>query len=296
MDKLRYAVHAYAWTTSWSNATLDLIGRAKGLGFDLIEIPLMEVEKADAKAIRKRLEAVGLGVCTSTVCSEATDPTSDDAAVRRRGVEYLERCVRVTAEMGATCLSGVIYSAIGRKISEFPSERHWQWSADCLRQVARTAQGLGVRIGLEPVNRYETFLLNTGEQALKLREMIGEPNIGIHLDAYHMNIEEKDFYEPTRQAAPFLCHYHLSESHRGTPGTGTVDWDGIFRALAEGGYEGVVGLESFCECSDAMRAATCVWRQVAASSDDLLRDGLKYLKAVEARAYGEAGKKKETKQ
>jgi D-psicose/D-tagatose/L-ribulose 3-epimerase len=291
MSALRYAVHAYAWTPSWSNATLDIIDRAKRLGFDLIEIPLMEVEKVDPPAIRKRLEAVGLRVCTSTACSERNDLTGDDESTRRRGVEYLTRCVQATAEMGAKCFTGVTYSAIGQRIDGFPDERHWQRAAEGLRQVARRAASVGITVGIEPINRYETFLVNTCDQALRLREMIGEPNVAVHLDAYHMNIEENNFHEPTRKAAPHLCHFHLSESHRGTPGTGTVDWDGIFRALAESGYRGTVGMESFCETSDAMRAATCVWRKLAPSSDELLRNGLEFLKAVEAKYYGPAAKK-----
>jgi D-psicose/D-tagatose/L-ribulose 3-epimerase len=116
--------------------------------------------------------------------------------------------------------------------------------------------------------------------------MIGERNVALHLDAYHMNIEEADFYEPTRKAAPFLCHYHLSESHRGTPGTGQVNWEEIYRALASVGYSGLVGMESFCEVSGAMAAATCIWRKMANSSDELLTQGLSFLKGLEAKHYG----------
>jgi len=286
VGKLKYAAHAYAWTTSWSNDTLDLIDRAEGLGFDLIEIPLMEIEKIDPPRIKERLREAGLGVCTSTACSEQTDLTGEDEATRERGVRYLEECVKATAAMGATTFSGVLYSAIGRRIDGMPDERYWDRSAQGLKQVARYAQGLNVTIGIEPINRYETFLVNTCDQALRLRERIDEPNVAIHLDAYHMNIEETDFYGPTKRAAPFLCHYHLSESHRGVPGAGTVDWRSIYRALAEAGYAGVVGLESFAEVSEAMRAATCIWRKLAPSSDHLLSEGLKYLRALEAEEMG----------
>ena len=115
--------------------------------------------------------------------------------------------------------------------------------------------------------------------------MIDEPNVGIHPDAYHMNIEENEFYAPTKKVAPYICHFHLSESHRGIPGQGTVDWDSIYRALGESGYDGVVGLESFDEVSDAMRAATCVWRKLTPSSDHLLTEGLKYLRSLEERLF-----------
>ena len=284
---LQYAVHAYAWTSSWSNATLNLIDHAKALGFDIIEIPLMEVDKFDPVAIRKRLEQTGMGVCTSTACSDGSDVSSPDAAIRKAGVDYLKRCVDVTAAAGGTCLSGVLYSAIGARIAGMPGEDYRERAADGLRQVARHARDLDVTIGLEPVNRYETFLVNTCEQALDLARLIGEPNVAVHLDSYHMNIEEEEFYMPTLVASPHLSHYHLSESHRGTPGTGTVDWEAIYRALAESGYSGVVGMESFIEVADSMRAATCVWRPVAESSNQLLTDGLAFLKETETRIYDE---------
>ncbi len=282
---LKYAVHAYAWTTSWSNDTLDLIDHAKKLGFDVIEIPLMEIEKIDPKAIKERAKKVGISLCTSTACSEANDITSDDENIRKAGIDYLKSCVQATHDMGATCFSGVIYSAIGKKLDSMPTEEHWKRSAQALKEVAIFAKQLGITIGIEPVNRYETFLVNTCDQAIKLKQMIDEPNVKIHLDSYHMNIEETDFYNPTKKAAPELCHFHLSESHRGTPGTGVVDWNAIYKALAESGYQGVVGLESFIESSDAMRAATCIWRPLAESSDKLLSQGLEYLKTLERKYY-----------
>jgi D-psicose/D-tagatose/L-ribulose 3-epimerase len=155
-----------------------------------------------------------------------------------------------------------------------------------LREVARHAATRGVTIGIEAVNRYETFLVNTAEQALALADLVGEPNVGVHLDAYHMNIEEEDFYAPTRSADGRLVHFHLSESNRGIPGRGTVDWEGIYRALAESNYTGIVGLESFESPSKAMRAATCIWRQLAPSSDVLVSEGLAFLKELERRHYG----------
>ena len=282
---LKYAVHAYAWTGVWSNATLDLIDRAREFGFDLIEIPLMDIDYIDPPKIRERLNQAGMGVITSTALQDFQDVTSDDPNIRQKGLEYLIRCVQVSAEMGAKSFSGVIYSAIGRRIDTMPGEVHWERASYALRKVAQVAQDFGIVIGIEPINRYETFLINTCEQALRLREMIGESNVGIHLDTYHMNIEENNFYEPTKKALPYLCHYHLSESHRGTPGMGTVNWDEVFKALAEGNYQGVVGMESFVEIAESMRAATCIWRKLAPSTEFLLREGLTFLKGLEKKYY-----------
>ncbi len=285
MGKLKYSVHAYAWTPSWSNESLDCIDRAGELGFDLIEIPLMELEKVDPAAIRERLDAVGIGALTSTACDEAHDPTAEDEAGRRAGIEYLLGCVRATAQIGAPIFTGVTYSALGRRISGMPGQQYWERAAAALREAAQCAQQFGVTVGIEPVNRYETFLVNTCEQALRLIEMVGEPNLKVHLDAYHMNIEEGDFYDPTFEAVPQLCHFHMSESHRGTVGTGLVDWDGIVGALVDGDYAGCVGMESFVDVSPAMAGATCIWRTLAEDTDKSLAEGLAFLRQLERFFY-----------
>ncbi len=282
---LSYAVHAYAWVSRFTNETLYLIDRAQEFGFDLIEIPLMDFEFLDPLLVKKKLDEVGIGVITSTALSEEFDVTAEDKSTRERGIKQLIRCVEVSSKMGAKSFSGVIYSAMGGRIDSMPGEVYWERAAGALRRVAQVGRDFGITLGIEPVNRYENFLINTCEQALRLREMIGEPNVGIHLDAYHMNIEENNFYEPTKHAVPFLCHYHLSESHRGTPGTGTVNWDEIFQALAEGGYQGVVGMESFVEVAKSMRAATCIWRPLAPSTEYLLQEGLRFLKDMERKYY-----------
>ena len=283
---IAYAVHAYAWTNSWSNEDLPLVDHVKEMGFDAIEIPLMELDLIDPAAIRERADAAGIDVVTSVAVDEGTDPTADDPEVRRAARDFLERCVDATADMGGTVFTGVTYSAIGRRIERRPEDRDFERSAEVLAEVARHAADRGVTLGIEPVNRYESFLVNTAEQGRRLAEMVGEPNVGVHLDAYHMNIEEDDFAEPVRATLPSLCHFHLSESHRGIPGQGVVDWEAIMRTLVEGGYSGYVGLEAFIDISDAMRGATCVWRDMAPSSDVLVGDGLRYLRDLQARLGG----------
>jgi D-psicose/D-tagatose/L-ribulose 3-epimerase len=280
---MKYAVHAYAWTSSWSNADLGLIDHAASFGLDAFEVPLMELEAVDPAAIRERAAGAGVEVLTSVVCPEDADPSSEDERVRAAGLRFLERCVDATAEMGATVFTGVTYSALGRSLDRRPERADMERAADVLRSAARYAAERGVTVGIEPVNRYESFLVNTAAQARELMELVGEPNVGVHLDAYHMNIEEDDFRSPVELVAGDLVHFHLSESHRGIPGRGTVDWEAIMDALGDAGYGGFVGLESFAEVSDAMRAATCVWRDLAPGSDELVREGLAYLKGLAAR-------------
>jgi D-psicose/D-tagatose/L-ribulose 3-epimerase len=283
---MRYAVHAYAWTSSWSNDDLPIIDHAADLGLDAVEIPLMELDAVDPETIGARAQGAGVDLITSVACSEDADPSSEDNGVRRAARDFLQRCVDATAAMGATVFTGVTYSALGRRLTRRPDTADTRRAADVLRPVAVHAADRGVTVGIEPVNRYESFLVNTAGQALELMELIGEPNVGIHLDAYHMNIEEDDFRTPVELVADNLVHFHLSESHRGVPGRGTVDWAGIMGALGDTGYSGYVGLESFAEVSNAMRGATCTWRDLAPSSDVVVREGLAYLKGLEREGSG----------
>ncbi len=280
---MKLGIHAYAWCSQWSNETIDLIDKVKEFGMDFIEIPLMCLETFDPVAIRERLQSVGLESVTSTVLLGDTDITSDDERIRANGVEYLKKCVRAASEIGAPVFSGVIYSQHVKPASERPGEQAWQHSAECLREVARYAGEVGVTLGLEPVNRYETYLVNTCEQAIELKGLIGEDNVKVHLDTYHMNIEEKSFYDATRMAGADLVHYHLCENDRGIPGTGLVNWDDIFRALSEIDYRGYAALESFVDVTDNM--TTWVWRQLAPSGDKLLKEGTGFIRKM-MRKYG----------
>ncbi|HEX6507915.1 MAG TPA: sugar phosphate isomerase/epimerase family protein [Chloroflexota bacterium] len=273
-------IHAMAWTSHWSNESLPLIDRVASLGLDFIEIPLMGIEDIDPPAIRKRLDDANIGVVTSSVLSDATDITSPDPEVREAGVEYLCRCVDATAEMGAPQFSGVIYCSHGKRPEARPGPDDWQRSAECLAKVAEHAAAAGIALGLEPVNRYESPLVNTCKQALDLADMVGAANMRVHLDTYHMNIEEKDWREPVIAAGGRLCHLHLCENDRGIPGTGLVGWQELFGALSDIGYTGYAGLESFVDVSGDMAAGTAVWRDLAPSGDVLVREGMAFLREL----------------
>jgi D-psicose/D-tagatose/L-ribulose 3-epimerase len=273
-----------AWTPHWNHESLPLIDRVAELGLDFIEIPLMGIDDVDPGAIYEHVDAAGIEVVTSTVLSESTDITSEDPKVRSAGVAYLKRCVDATIEMSAPQLSGVIYAWHGKRPKERPREREWEWSASCLSDVAEYAADAGITIGVEPVNRYESPLINTCEQAMRLASMVG-PNMKVHLDTYHMNIEEKSWADPVLLAGDRLCHFHLCENDRGIPGTGLVDWHELFEALGELRYDGYAGLESFVDVSGDMVSGTCVWRDLAPSGDELVREGMSFLRSM-ALQYG----------
>jgi D-psicose/D-tagatose/L-ribulose 3-epimerase len=281
MARLKYSLHAFGWSPIWSNDHLYLVDHAKELGFDALEIPLMVASGVDAAATKARAAAAGIEILCSGACPAQADPTGEDEETRNNAREYLKERIRLAAEIGSSVLSGVLYSTSGRRL--MPTEEHWERAAAVLREAARFARDLGVTLGIEPVNRFESFLVNTADQALRLREMIGEPNVGVHLDSFHMNIEEESLYAATAKAAPYLCHFHLCESHRGEVGTGLVNFDDIFRALAEAGYSGTAGLEIF---GPILAQAVCMWRGAPQPMDEVVARSLAHLRRLEAKYCG----------
>ena len=278
---MKLGIHAMAWTPHWSDESIPLVDRVAALGLDFLEIPLMDVDDVHPGPIRRRLDAAGVDVVTSTVLSETTDITSTDPEVRASGVAYLRRCVDVTAELGATQFSGVIYAMHGKRPRERPAGKDWAWSAECLAATAEHAARLGIAIGIEPVNRYESALVNTCEQAVRLADMIGAPNVRIHLDTYHMNIEEGFVGQAIEQCGRHLGYFHIGESHRGYLGTGTVDFTAVFRSLARIGYDGPIAFESFSSAvvDPVLSNMLGVWRNLWSDGYDLARHAKAFMEA-----------------
>ncbi|RLG06931.1 MAG: sugar phosphate isomerase/epimerase, partial [Thaumarchaeota archaeon] len=212
------------------------------------------------------------------------DITSDDEETRRRGIEFLKKCVDVVAQLDGDSINGVIYIAWGKIVGRPRTEEEWRRSVEALKEVCRYAQGYGISLGAEPVNRFETYFLNTAEDAVKLCKDVGEPNMKVHLDTFHMNIEEKNFYDPIKKAGNLLNHFHCCENDRGIPGTGHVNWDQVFQALAEINYDRWLVIESFTPEIKKVAASTAIWRKLAPDADTIARDGLKFIKDM-ARKY-----------
>ena len=273
----KFGIHPFSWVSRWDETTLDLIDKIKNFGFDLVEVPMFETNTSLAKIIRGRLHALEMSCIGSVALSENTSVTSSDEKIRQAGIEFLKKCVIATAEMGGKILTGVTYAEFGKNPVRAATNEEWKYSAEALREVSRFARDYGITLGIEPINRYETNLINTANQAKKLKDMIGEDNVGIHLDTYHMNIEEKGFYQPVKEVGEDLIYIHMSESDRGILGTGNVDWDETFRALSEIDYPGTLTTETFCSPIPGIVAAS-VWRKLVPGEDIFAKKALKFLK------------------
>jgi D-psicose/D-tagatose/L-ribulose 3-epimerase len=274
-------IHALVWTEGWSeDECRRAVALTKEAGYDLIEIPLLEPSRVDGELTRRVLEEAELGASCSLGLDFERDVSNADPAVAARGEELLEQAVEVTAAIGAGFLGGVVHSAMGKYLAP-PTERGRRNSVEALRRVAERAERHGVTIGVEAVNRYESNLVNTAEQALALIADVGAPNLVAHLDAYHMNIEEANLADPVRACGERLGYVHVGESHRGYLGTGTVSFDQLFGALAEIDYDGPVTFESFSTAviSERFATALAVWRDPWQDGRDLARHAREFIEA-----------------
>lgn len=282
---VRFGVHSSLWTASWNLAAAErFVPQAARHGLRVIEVALLTPETVEAERTRELLAAHGMEA-TASLC---LPPDANAALHPERAEAFLREALDVAHRMGSTILCGVTYSTLGWRSGSPPREEELANIARALKPVARHAAGLGMTLGIEPCNRYETHLLNTAAQAVAMLERIGEPNVTIHLDTYHMNIEEKGLATGFRTAGRRCAYVHLSESDRGVPGTGTVDFATTFRTLAELGFEGDLVLESFVTLPPEIAAALSVWRPVARSPEEVLERGLPYLLGL-ARLHGLAG-------
>jgi D-psicose/D-tagatose/L-ribulose 3-epimerase len=259
----RVGIHALVWVEGWTEPEIRLaLERTKESGYDLIEIPLLDPSEVGPELTARLLAEYQLEASCSLGLPFEADVSSEDEEVRARGERLLRDAVRVTAAAGAGFLGGVVHSAMGKYLAP-PTARGRANCVATLARVAEEARREDVTIGIEAVNRYESNVVNTAEQALALLDDIGAANVVVHLDSYHMNIEETDAAEAVRRAGTRLGYVHVGESHRGELGTGSVDFAALFGALAEIGYDGPVTFESFSSVvvSEQFQTALAVWRR-----------------------------------
>jgi len=277
---MKYGVNTLAWTTRVDERLAPLFGKVKQWGFDGLELFLSPDEPADIAGIKRILDAAGLERTTCSVLPREANLVSPDAQVRARGVEYLKICLDRTAELGAPLICGPLYAGLGVMTGARRTSDEWKWAAEGLSQAAGHAQELRVTLCIEPLNRFETYFLNTQADAAKLVKDVGAPNVRVHFDTFHANIEERNPAASLRKIAKVLGHVHLSENDRGIPGSGHNDWRGVLSVLKEIGYDGWLTIESFAQPEPALAAAAAIWRDLAPSGDELAKRGIKYIKRL----------------
>lgn len=276
---MKIGCHGLVWTGTYDVSGIrDAVRRTSEAGFDLIEFPLMDPASFDAAAARAAIDDYGIVATGSLGLGRASDISSEDPHAVRAGEDLLNRAVDVLAELGSEHLCGIIYSAMC-KYDTLATARGVANSQEVLGRVAQRAAQAGIGVSLEVTNRYESNVLNTAGQARDCVAAIAGADIGIHLDSYHMNIEETDMFRPVVQTGALLRYVHIGESHRGYLGTGSVDFNGLFRALHHIGYDGPVVFESFSSAvvSPALTRTLGIWRTMWEDGDELARHALAFI-------------------
>jgi D-psicose/D-tagatose/L-ribulose 3-epimerase len=251
----------------------------KELGYDGVEIPIFELDPEPYARLGEWLRELGLEPIGDTARGEAANPISADAEVRRAGLRENLRALDCTQALGATLIVGPFQTGIGVFTGSGPTDEEWERAVEQLRTLAEAADGRGITLAIEPLNRYEQYLVNTAADGARLCREVGHPRCRLLYDTFHAHIEEKDPRAALRECSDVLEYVHISENDRSTPGVGQVDWETTFDALGELGYDGWYTIEAFGLALPALAAATKIWRRMYESEEQLARDAAAFVRS-----------------
>ncbi len=271
---MRIGMNLLLWTSHYvDDLHAPVLEKLATLGYDGAEFSIGNGSVEQYRAVAARLQ--DLGLAASAVCAPgaAENPASGDAAVRQRAVDWLRERVDLTQALGGDVLCGPNHSAFAQFTQREPQEQEYGWSAEVLAAVGDHAAAAGVTLALEALNRFECYLCNTAEQLRGLVDRVGHPAVRSMIDTHHANIEEKSFAAAVATLGDTLAHVHISENDRGTPGSGQIDFDRVFAALREHGYDGWLTIESFSRTDVDFANAINVWREYS-NVDDVCAGGL----------------------
>ncbi|NMA34363.1 MAG: sugar phosphate isomerase/epimerase [Clostridiaceae bacterium] len=273
---------SYIWVSPFSTDKTEQLAHAKEIGFDVYEIAVERPELIDEEKVLTEAQKAGIKVYVCGAYGETRDISSDVPEYRDNGMAYGKRLIDMAAALGSPYVAGPMYAAVGRTrlADRDEKERQMRFAVENMKRLADYASGRGVKLAIEPLNRFETDFINTVEQGLYFLDRIGYDNVGFLLDTFHMNIEEKSIPDAIRSARGRIFDFHACANDRGTPGEDHFNWEEIRGALKETGYEGPVVIESFTPGIREIAKAVSLWRQLAESPDCLARNGLRFLRSV----------------
>lgn len=280
--RIRLGLSTFVLASPFSDDDLGVMESVRGYGYDQIEVCIEDPALLSADKVARSAAGSGLEVLVCGAFGPDRDVSAEEPDRRRSGLDYLKHCVEFAAAVGSPWVSGPMYATTGQTRLLEPDQRAAQWTraVDSLQQVASDAASSGVSLAIEPLNRFETDLVNTVEQGVRLCHDVAAPNVGLMLDTFHMNIEERDLPTSIRAAGDRVFHFQASENDRGTPGAGHTDWVGVVAALRDIDYAGSVVVESFLPTVKEIARAVSLWRPVAESMEALAADAALFLRPL----------------
>lgn len=277
---MKLGVSAFAWAGKMEPWLLDLLPAIRNLGMDGFEIPMFDPAMLHAAEIRSAFEQSSLECTVCAILPAGINPISPDAGVRKRALDHLKQCVEMTASLGAKLLAGPLYAPIGYCTDCRPTADEWQWATQAFQSLAETLDACDVTLSIEPVNRSETFFLRTAKEALALCHAVDHPRVGVTIDTFHANIEEKNLAEAVLSLRDHLRHMHISENDRSLLGQGHVDFPGIVEALRAIGYQGYLMIEGFGFLPEVKDGPGTLWAECNVSPMDIASQGAAYLRSL----------------
>jgi D-psicose/D-tagatose/L-ribulose 3-epimerase len=282
---MRFGLNLLLWSDTLHDQLLPVLDEVKKIGYDALEIPIFEIDVEKYARWGKRLDDAGLARTGVTVRGPDDNPISPNPAIRKKGVEANQRVLDCCQAAGCTALVGPYHSAIGEFTGKGASPDEWKWGVESMRLVAEHAKKVGVMLGLECLNRFECYFLNTMADGVRFCRDVNHPNCRLMYDTFHSHIEEKSTPQAIRVAKDYIVHVHISENDRSTPGQGNVHWAETFDTLQEIGYDGLMVVEAFGLSLEKLVAATKIWRRMYQSEHQLATDALKFMKAEVAKRW-----------
>jgi len=275
-----FGVSTWLWTSPFNRDTVSLFSKIKAYGFDAVEIPVEDPSLIDLKLVKNALQEHGLKPIICGAFGPTRDFTHDDSKYHQTSFDYLDACFEIAAELGASFVAGPMYSAVGKARLVSPEQRQmeWDWAVHNLQIACKRAGEFGLDLAIETLNRFETDLINTSEDLMRLIQDINEPQAKATLDGFHLNIEEPSLEAAIRRVGDKLIHVQVSENYRGTPGTGQTNWEAWKRGLEAIHYQGCISIESFTPQVQELAGAVCIWKPLVPSQDDFANEGIKFLK------------------
>jgi D-psicose/D-tagatose/L-ribulose 3-epimerase len=279
-EPMRFGINTFLFECPFTNTTTRFFPQFTKWGFETVEISIEDFGHIDPVYVREQLANNRLACGSVAPCFGPEKDLRGEPAQQKAGIEFLHRVIDRMVELDCPTMAGVVYSVVGRAdaVPEREKQRQWKTVAKNLRQVARYAEDRGKVVAMEAINRFETDFINTCEQGLRMIQDVGSPALKLHLDTFHMNIEEKDAAAAIRAAGSHLGHFHACGSDRGTPGGDEIDWPSIARALKAVRYEGDVVIESFSSRFQALAKAASIWRKIEADEEEIAWKGVQFLK------------------
>lgn len=255
-------INLMLWTASPDKSHAKLIHQLRKAGYGHLELPIFAPSKFPVDEVKAILAAEGM-TATATSCMPG-DATliGKDKKLNKAGIDHMKGCIDVCHQLGATMVNGPLYHPLAGFTGSGPTDDERKRFAETMGTVAVFSEKSGVRIGIEPLNRFETHFLNTCAQGVQVCEMINHRNVGLLVDTFHMHIEENDMADAMYKARKHIIHLHASECHRGQPGTGQVKWKKWSEVVKKMKYKGDVVIESFGQGLPELAAATRIWRNI----------------------------------